>query len=222
MHVCTTGLVVSASSHSSTLDKTPFSEFILWDSLMNIFLRTLDVVFSLFYALPQEQRWEWCQGLRFPPCCFTTVQPPLLTLLWVTGNPLVMAFGWQAGIQLFLQKLICPVDSASRIRIPEYSPNDHTANFESISASSQLLKSKSVVSSYFSRWVFVYPKCHPELAGFRGWRWRGWDCPLPRQERHYGAAVCFCSPLDYLVLCRGMGNGFSYRGFSLKVCQKFL
>lgn len=164
MHVCTTGLVVSACSNSSILHKTPFSEFILWDSLMNIFLRALDVVFSLFYTLPQEQRWEWCQGLSFPLCWFITVQPPLLTLLWLTGNTLVRPFGWQAGIQLFLQKLIFPVDSASRIRTPEYNPNDHPANFENISASSQLMRSKSTVSAYFSR-VVIYITKKPSRTG---------------------------------------------------------
>lgn len=112
----------------------------------------------LFYTLPQEQRWEWCQGLSFPLCHFITVQPPLLTLLWLTGNKLVMPFGWQAGIQLFLQKLMCPVDFASRIGIPEHNPNDHSANFENIRASSQLLRSKSIVSAEFSRVGIYIPK----------------------------------------------------------------
>lgn len=179
MHVCTTGLVVSARSNSSTLHKTAFYESILWDSLMNIFLRALDVVFFLFYTLPQEQRWERCQGLSFPLCCFITVQPPLLTLLWLTGNTLVIRFGWQAGIQLFLQKLICPVHSAFRIRIPEYNPNDHAAGFENISASSQLLRSESIVSAHFSR-VGI---CISKMPSRIGWGWRGCDCPLPLPEK---------------------------------------
>lgn len=223
MHVCTTGLVVSARSNSSTLHKTPFSEFILWDSLMNIFLRALDVVFSLFYTLPQEQRWEWCQGLSFPLCCFITVQPPLLTLLWLTGNTLVVPFGWQAGIQLLLQKFIFPVDSASRGRILEYNPNDHTANFENISASSQLLRSKSIVSAYFSRVDIYIPKMPSRIGRLFRLRIEEAGVVLSLyQERPCGAAVCFCSPPDNLLLGKGMGNGFNYRGFSPKVCQKFL
>lgn len=176
MHVCTTGCVVSARSNSSTLHKTPFYEFILWDSLMNIFLRVLDVVFSLFYTVPQEQRWEWCQSLSFPLCCFITVQPPLLTSLTHWQYSHLEPFGWQAGIQLFLQKLIFPVDSASRIRIPECNPNDHTAlklNFENIRASSELLRSKSIVSAYFSRVGIYIPKMPSRTGRFLRLRMKG-------------------------------------------------
>lgn len=176
MHVCTTGCVVSARSNSSTLHKTPFYEFILWESLMNIFLRVLDVVFSLFYTVPQEQRWEWCQSLSFPLCCFITVQPPLLTSLTHWQYTHLEPFGWQAGIQLFLQKLIFPVDSASRIRIPECNPNDHTAlklNFENIRASSELLRSKSIVSAYFSRVGIYIPKMPSRTGRFLRLRMKG-------------------------------------------------
>jgi len=36
----------------------------------------------------------------------------------------------------------------------------------------------------------------------------------PCQERHCGAAVLFCSPLGYLLLCRVTGNGLGHGGFS--------
>lgn len=135
-------------------------------------------LFSFLYT-PSRAEMRAMPRSELPSMLFITVQRLLLTLLWLTGNTLVIHFGWQAGIQLFLQKLICPVHSAFRIRIPEYNPNDHAADFENISASSQLLRSESIVSAHFSR-VGI---CISKMPSRIGWGWRGWDCPLPLPEK---------------------------------------
>lgn len=175
-----------------------------------------------FLCTPSRAEMRVMPRSELPSMLFHHCPASLADSSLTHGNTLITAFGWQAGILLFLQKLICPVDSASRIRISEYSPNDHTSNSENISSSSQLLRSKSTVSAYFSG-VGIYVPKMPFRIG-RLWRpedERAGTVLSPCQERHCGAAVCFCSPLDYLLLCRGMGNGFSYRGFSPRVCQKF-
>lgn len=113
--------------------QNPSYGFLLQDSLKTIFLRALDVVFFTHSLKSRDEMMPRSElpSLLFYHCPASLADSPL-THWQYTHYPL-----WQAGIQLCLQKLICPVDSASRIRISQCNPNNHTANFENIHTSSR-------------------------------------------------------------------------------------
>lgn len=152
-----------------------------------------------FLCTPSRAEMRVMPRSELPSMLFHHCPASLADSSLTHGNTLIMAFGWQAGILLFLQKLICPVDSASRIRISEYSPNDHTSNSENISSSSQLLRSKSTVSAYFSG-VGIYVPKMPFRIG-RLWRLRMKGLGLSSPPVRKDIVVLLFASAPHLTTC---------------------
>lgn len=171
------------------------TELFLWVHSMGLIKDYFSKGFGcdLFYILPQEQRWEWCQGLSFPLCCFITVQPPLLTPLWLIDDTLIIHFGRQAFSCSF-RNLLCPVDSASTIRIPQHNPNHLTANFENIDVT--FAEQVHSLSAFFKGRYLHIQNARQNWQALEAEDEGAGNIPVPpapHQERHCGAAVRSCS-----------------------------